>query len=357
MYMESSHSNNTGTMKFINGYHKTKLPPQTKQYWEELIESYDDPTSKYYDPAFDNKINSVPTDAELANMRPCLDGFPCILYVRQTANEAYQNRGIYNFNLDKTAPNTLGFKGNPKMMGYEISANSDIGSGAFRSYSWSGNGSVPSEFEVRYHPYEEDVIDANEIMIEGKHNEISRLIKWVVNCVEDNVVATIFDPIDIPAGTPHDQFQYYTDSEINAWLRNKGITPVVGYPAGRVLKDGAVANPDGSYDDDQYVTVPAKDGSRVNVMIGNRFIDAQGITQTLAGKQYVLQKSGPSDSDSNAHWVLPYRTTSTGYTYYAAGESQQFKNEVSQYFDIQYLIDYYTFVYTVAMVDISHFVS
>ena len=67
---------------------------------------------------------------------------------------------------------------NQHVMSYEGAANSDVGAAAFASDKWED---IASEFEVRYHPDEDNVIDADEKLLEGKHPELVRLVHWVKN--------------------------------------------------------------------------------------------------------------------------------------------------------------------------------
>ena len=78
---------------------------------------------------------------------------------------------------------------NPHVMSYEIAANSDTGAGAFASSEWT---SVSSEFEIRYHPEEDDVINEDETLKEGCHPELLRLINWVKDA-DDETFKAEFD--------------------------------------------------------------------------------------------------------------------------------------------------------------------
>ena len=148
-YMESSHANNIGTAKFLEDYYETKLPPQ----------------------------ESNPL------VRNAIDGFPMLLYINGKL------AGIYDFNIDKGAENCFGFKDNDKCMSYEVSANSNLGAGAFATDNFE---SIKEEFEVRFHPDEENVIDENETLIDGKHPELQELVSWVCNA-DDNEFKTNFE--------------------------------------------------------------------------------------------------------------------------------------------------------------------
>lgn len=94
-YMESSHSRNVGIAKFVeNCMYDTKNPAQLK----------------------DSKV------------RNCIEGFPILLYI----NDELQ--GVYNFNTDRYSVATYGYTDPDKHLVYEISANSDTTAGAF--FKW-----------------------------------------------------------------------------------------------------------------------------------------------------------------------------------------------------------------------------
>ena len=94
-YMESSHSRNVGIAKFVeNCMYDTKNPAQIK----------------------DSKV------------RNCIEGFPILLYI----NDELQ--GVYNFNTDRYSVATYGYTDPDKHLVYEISANSDTTAGAF--FKW-----------------------------------------------------------------------------------------------------------------------------------------------------------------------------------------------------------------------------
>lgn len=78
---------------------------------------------------------------------------------------------------------------NPHVMSYEIAANSDTGAGAFASNEWD---SISSEFEIRYHPDEDNVINEDETLKEGCHPELERLITWTMNA-DDETFKAEFD--------------------------------------------------------------------------------------------------------------------------------------------------------------------
>lgn len=155
-YMESSHANNVGTAKFVEDFFKNDLPPQIQQK-QEAAES--------------GTVIDKP-------IRNAIDGFPMLLKV----NGVY--RGIYMFNIDKNAKNCFGFTSKyGKVKSYEMSANSDGGAASFQTDAWE---SIAAEYEVRYHWDEKNVIDKEtEIMLEGKHPELQRLITWTCHSTDE----------------------------------------------------------------------------------------------------------------------------------------------------------------------------
>ena len=78
---------------------------------------------------------------------------------------------------------------NPHVMSYEIAANSDTGAGAFASNDWY---TVSSEFEVRYHPDEDNVINEDETLKEGCHPELLRVLNWTMDA-DDETFKREFD--------------------------------------------------------------------------------------------------------------------------------------------------------------------
>lgn len=68
---------------------------------------------------------------------------------------------------------------NTRVMSYEVSANSDVGAGAFKTDEW---GAISTEFEIRYHPDEDNVLDqlnGVEVLKAGCHPELQELVTWV----------------------------------------------------------------------------------------------------------------------------------------------------------------------------------
>lgn len=124
-YMESSHSRNTGTAKFVNDI---------------LFKGAENP-AKLQDP----------------QTRETINGFPIVLYING------QRIGIYNFNHDKSCSKSLGFETVEDMFRFEISANSETTTGAFNK-TWK-DGDIESIYEEILSDYEiaydEDGFEAN----------------------------------------------------------------------------------------------------------------------------------------------------------------------------------------------------
>lgn len=141
--------------------------------------------------------------------RECIYGFPCRLILVNDGttplNEGQEepspgntkDMGIFNFNLDKDCPNSLGFaiEDFPNVMSFEVTANSDTSAGAFISYAnWNGDKSTVSEldyllqsFEVRYNKYDDDtfgILDVN-----GDTNlGLKRIVDFVDNSTDEEFV-------------------------------------------------------------------------------------------------------------------------------------------------------------------------
>lgn len=70
-----------------------------------------------------------PAQLQNSKVRNSIDGFPCVLYI----NDELQ--GIYNFNADRYSNNVFGYTDPDNHLVYEISANSDSTAGAFFKYT------------------------------------------------------------------------------------------------------------------------------------------------------------------------------------------------------------------------------
>lgn len=105
--MESSHGRNVGTARLCNDcVFTTKNPAQLQN----------------------------------SKVRNSIDGFPCVLYI----NDELQ--GIYNFNADRYSNNVFGYTDPDKTLVYEISANSDTTAGAFNAWRSESTVKVPMKY-------------------------------------------------------------------------------------------------------------------------------------------------------------------------------------------------------------------
>ena len=192
-FMASGHWQNTGLTKWINNN----------------LYNYDEDNEKSMNP---KKWFDLQNGGSIDDTRECIYGFPCRLILvndgETTLNVGQyeptpgntKDMGIFNFNHDKDATDTMGFdKENfPNCMGFEVTANSDTSAGAFMSYK----GDDPDEeleyykqsFELRF-PDEDDVepwygflgIPDENGEIDSSYG-IKRLIEWVDNCSDEEFV-------------------------------------------------------------------------------------------------------------------------------------------------------------------------
>ena len=155
-FMSSGHWQNTGLTKWIN----------------DNLYNYNEKDEKSMNP---KKWFDLQNGGSIDDTRECIYGFPCRLILVNDGNtplNAGQNEptpgntkdmGIFNFNHDKDATDTMGFdKDNfPNCMGFEVTANSDTSAGAFMRYTGGGTQEDELEyykqsFELRF-PDEDDV--------------------------------------------------------------------------------------------------------------------------------------------------------------------------------------------------------
>ena len=155
-FMSSGHWQNTGLTKWIN----------------DNLYNYNEKDEKTMNP---KKWFDLQNGGSIDDTRECIYGFPCRLILVNdgtTPLNAGQNEptpgntkdmGIFNFNHDKDATDTMGFDRDnfPNCMGFEVTANSDTSAGAFMRYT--GGGTQEDEldyykqsFELRF-PDEDDV--------------------------------------------------------------------------------------------------------------------------------------------------------------------------------------------------------
>ena len=175
-FMSSGHWQNTGFTKWVNDnlYH------------------YDISNEKSMNP---KKWYDINNGGSLTDTRECIYGFPCRLILVNDGNTALnegqneptpgntKDMGIFNFNHDKDATDTMGFDQDvfPNCASYEISANSDTSAGAFMSYDEVANADVTEleyikqSFELRF-PDEDDVPEGWGFMgVDADENEIRDL--------------------------------------------------------------------------------------------------------------------------------------------------------------------------------------
>ena len=133
-FMSSGHWTNTGLTKWINNN----------------LYNYDEDDEKSMNP---KKWYDINNGGKLSDTRECIYGFPCRLILvndgdtplNEGQNEPTpgntKDMGIFNFNHDKDATDTMGFDDDvfPNCASYEVTANSDTSAGAFISYKKSNN--------------------------------------------------------------------------------------------------------------------------------------------------------------------------------------------------------------------------
>ena len=156
-FMSSGHWTNTGLTKWINKY----------------LYNYDVNDEKSMNP---KKWYDINHGGSLDDTRECIYGFPCRLILvndgKTPLNEGQneptpgntKDMGIFNFNHDKDATDTMGFDDDvfPNCASYEVSANSDTSAGAFMKYDANRTPDmteldyIKQSFELRF-PDEDDV--------------------------------------------------------------------------------------------------------------------------------------------------------------------------------------------------------
>ena len=132
-FMSSGHWSNTGLTKWIND----------NLYNYNVKDEKSMNPKKWYDLQNGGSINDT---------RECIYGFPCRLILINDGNTPLnegqneptpgntKDMGIFNFNHDKDATNTMGFDDDvfPNCASYEVTANSDTSAGAFMRHEPSG---------------------------------------------------------------------------------------------------------------------------------------------------------------------------------------------------------------------------
>ena len=146
--MESSHSHNTGLAKFLHTYFEDPIPPRRA-----------DSSNPFYNAKNDH-----------LKVRTAIDGFPVILMYRVPNSNTYINHGIYNFNIDKGNSNVFGYSKyeDGDCLSYEMANNNSGGAAGFNLDFSTPQGRIDAysslrlDFEIRYHPWEEDeIVDEN----------------------------------------------------------------------------------------------------------------------------------------------------------------------------------------------------
>ena len=135
-FMSSGHWTNTGLTKWIN----------------KNLYNYDLDDEKTMNP---KKWYDINNGGSINDTRECIYGFPCRLILVNDGNTPLnegqneptpgntKDMGIFNFNHDKDATDTMGFDDDvfPNCASYEVTANSDTSAGAFMRYK-----GVPGNF-------------------------------------------------------------------------------------------------------------------------------------------------------------------------------------------------------------------
>ena len=156
-FMSSGHWTNTGLTKWIN----------------DNLYNYNTKDEKTMNP---KKWYDLQNGGSIDDTRECIYGFPCRLILINDGNTPLnegqneptpgntKDMGIFNFNHDKDATDTMGFDTDvfPNCASYEVTANSDTSAGAFMSYSTVNPSDmteldyIKQSFELRF-PDEDDV--------------------------------------------------------------------------------------------------------------------------------------------------------------------------------------------------------
>lgn len=140
-FMESTHANNLGAAIFI-------------------------PT-----------IYNDPIIVDEHEVRTTIDGFPMLVYNKQTKTSEPIFIGIYCFNLDKGFKDSYLDENNPNHMFYIGGINDSTGEGASGFWNWSHD-AIAEGWELEFAGGLDG--EATDEKIENKdHKELSRLIKWV----------------------------------------------------------------------------------------------------------------------------------------------------------------------------------
>lgn len=187
-YMDSSHTHNTGTARLANEY-MPSIPPQ-KESTDTIVNPYDITNEEKFE-SVSMKIEDIKettTDEQLKSktkvnprtkIRQAIDGFPILVTYSYPSNKNDKDgsspvstiqKGIYMFNLDKSANYNFGYEEyKNKCKSYEISNNNATGTisaagfnidvlnieESYTSESENPLMAVKNEIEARYHYNEE----------------------------------------------------------------------------------------------------------------------------------------------------------------------------------------------------------
>ena len=189
-FMSSGHWTNTGLTKWINNN----------------LYNYDLDDEKTMNP---KKWYDINNGGSIDDTRECIYGFPCRLILVNDGNTPLnegqneptpgntKDMGIFNFNHDKDATDTMGFDDDvfPNCASYEVTANSDTSAGAFMKYDANRTPDmteldyIKQSFELRF-PDEDDVPEGWGFMgIPGEEGTgLKALIDWVDGCTDEEFV-------------------------------------------------------------------------------------------------------------------------------------------------------------------------
>ena len=219
-FMSSGHWQNTGFTKWVNDnlYH------------------YDTSNEKSMNP---KKWYDINNGGSLDDTRECIYGFPCRLILVNDGNTALnegqneptpgntKDMGIFNFNHDKDATDTMGFDQDvfPNCASYEISANSDTSAGAFMSYEDNFIVEVDSSFRTGIIPLEAfGCMNDGDSITFTNHNTASRYFK-VYNSTdkltrESSVASNNTITITRDTNNRGVSFNYWSADENQYWMVN-----------------------------------------------------------------------------------------------------------------------------------------
>ena len=151
-----------------------------------------------------------PQDEGYTNgVRTTVDGFPCLIFHRESPDSYLEFTGKYNFNNDKTEA-TFGFK--PGMVSWETRNNTSprilFESADFESLDINGKPNWLNDYEDRYPD-------------DGYDNpfKLKRLTEWIISCTDDPVkfANEVNDYFDV-----NSLLFYYVMTEVTAGIDQRG---------------------------------------------------------------------------------------------------------------------------------------